>query len=47
MNQLVRELVKGLFEQEKSKVVALYGGGFKPPTKGHFGVVKQTLKEYP
>jgi hypothetical protein len=47
MNQLVRELVKGLFEQEKPKVVALYGGGFKPPTKGHFGVVKQTLKEYP
>lgn len=47
MNQLVRELVKGLFEQEKPKVVALYGGGFKPPTKGHFGVVEQTLKEYP
>jgi len=47
MNQLVKELVKGLFEQEKPKVIALYGGGFKPPTKGHFGVVKQTLKEYP
>ena len=47
MNQLVRELVKGLFEQEKPKVVALFGGGFKPPTKGHFGVVKQTLEEYP
>jgi phosphopantetheine adenylyltransferase len=28
-------------------VVALYGGGFKPPTKGHYEVVKQTLEKYP
>ena len=25
------------------KTVALYGGGFKPPTRGHFEVVKTAL----
>ncbi len=45
MNQLVRELIRPLLEQES--VTALYGGGFKPPTKGHFDVVKKTLESYP
>ncbi len=27
--------------------MAVYGGGFKPPTSGHFEVVKQALKENP
>jgi len=27
--------------------VGLYGGGFKPPTKGHFEVVQKILDEYP
>ena len=41
-------LIEGLLpEQEKKKVVAVYGGGFKPPTSGHFEVVKQALKENP
>ena len=45
---LINELIKGLLpEQEKKKVVAVYGGGFKPPTKGHFAVIKQALKENP
>jgi proteasome assembly chaperone (PAC2) family protein len=45
---LVNELIKGLLpEEEKKKVVAVYGGGFKPPTSGHFKVVKQALKENP
>ena len=43
---LVKELTKGLLEEEK-KVVAVYGGGFKPPTKGHFQVVKQAMQENP
>ena len=30
-----------------SKVIAAYGGGFKPPTSGHFEVVKQALEENP
>jgi len=45
---LVNELIKGLLpEQEKKKVVAVYGGGFKPPTKGHFAVVKKAIKDNP
>jgi len=46
MIQLVKEITKGLLEQSK-KTVAVYGGGFKPPTKGHFQVVKQALDENP
>ena len=30
-----------------SKVIAAYGGGFKPPTAGHFEVVKKTLENNP
>ena len=45
---LVQELIKDLLpEQEYKKTVAVYGGGFKPPTKGHFEVVKQAIKENP
>ena len=46
MNQLVKEITKGLLE-EQQKTVAVYGGGFKPPTKGHFEVVKQSIDENP
>jgi len=46
MNRLAKSLLVGLLEDE-SKVIALYGGGFKPPTKGHFEVVKKTLQEHP
>jgi hypothetical protein len=45
MNQLVKELIRPLLEQEG--VTALYGGGFKPPTKGHFDLVKKALDNYP
>ena len=45
---LTTELIKDLLpEDKKKKVVAVYGGGFKPPTKGHFTVVKQAIKENP
>jgi phosphopantetheine adenylyltransferase len=46
MNKLSKYLLMGLLEQE-SKIVALYGGGFKPPTKGHFEVIKKTLADHP
>lgn len=46
MIQLVKEITKSLLEQEQ-KTIAVYGGGFKPPTKGHFEVVKQALDENP
>ena len=45
---LVNELIKNLLpEQEKKKVVAVYEGGFKPPTKGHFEVVKTAIEKNP
>jgi phosphopantetheine adenylyltransferase len=46
MNKLAKSLLIGLLEEE-SRVIALYGGGFKPPTKGHFEVVERTLNEHP
>ena len=30
-----------------SRLIAAYGGGFKPPTKGHFEVVEKALNENP
>jgi hypothetical protein len=53
MNFLVRELIQPILEDfqiempQSNEVVALFGGGFKPPTKGHFDVVKQTLENHP
>ena len=45
---LVNELIKGLLpEEEKKQTTAVYAGGFKPPTSGHFEVVKQALEENP
>ena len=29
------------------KIIAAYGGGFKPPTGGHFEIVKNALNEFP
>lgn len=31
------------FEQQQGETIALYPGGFKPPTKGHFEVMKDLL----
>jgi hypothetical protein len=45
VNQLTKYLIGELLEDRQ--VIGLFGGGFKPPTKGHFGVVEQALKEYP
>ena len=45
MNELTKFLIKELLDE--SKTVALYGGGFKPPTKGHFNVVELALNELP
>jgi hypothetical protein len=45
MNELTKFLIEELLDE--SKTVALYGGGFKPPTKGHFTVVELVLNELP
>ena len=48
MNSLVKELIKNLLpEEEKKQITALYAGGFKPPTAGHFNVVEEALKQNP
>ena len=43
---LAQELIKPILEADK-RTVAVYGGGFKPPTKGHFEVVAQAIKKNP
>jgi hypothetical protein len=48
MNLLVKEIIKNLLpEEEKKQTTALYAGGFKPPTSGHFEVVETALKQNP
>ena len=44
MNLLVKELIKPLLE-ESQKIIGVFGGGFKPPTKGHFDAVKKALED--
>jgi hypothetical protein len=45
---LTNELIKGLLpEEEKKQTTAVYAGGFKPPTSGHFKVVQEALKKNP
>ena len=47
MNELTKHLVDGILNEDKQEVIALYAGGFKPPTAGHFAVVEEALKQYP
>ena len=47
MNQLTKHLVDGILNEDKQEIVALYAGGFKPPTAGHFQVVEEALDNYP
>jgi hypothetical protein len=44
MNQLTKHLISELLDNKQ--VVAIFGGGFKPPTKGHFAVVEKALEEF-
>ena len=47
MNELTKFLVEGILNEETEKAVALFGGGFKPPTMGHLDVVNQGIKQNP
>ena len=47
MNQLTKFLVDGILNEGNGKIIAAYGGGFKPPTAGHFDVVKTALDQNP
>ncbi len=45
---LTSYLIEGLLpEEEKKQTTAVYAGGFKPPTSGHFEVIQQALKKNP
>ena len=47
MGELSESLIQKILKESKDKVVALFGGGFKPPTKGHLDVVNQGIKTNP
>jgi len=44
MNQLTKYLISEILDGQK--VTAVFGGGFKPPTKGHFDIVKKALDDH-
>jgi hypothetical protein len=44
---LTSYLIEGLLPEEEKRQIAVYGGGFKPPTAGHFEVVKTALEKNP
>jgi len=44
MNSLVKLLIQPLLEAEGQKGIALFPGGFKPPTVGHFVLVNEIAK---
>jgi len=43
----MNSLTKYLIEQVKGKTTAVYGGGFKVPTRGHFEVAQIALEQNP
>jgi len=47
MDSLTKVLLEDLLEVENKKVTAIYGGGFKPPTKGHYNVVEKAAEQNP
>jgi hypothetical protein len=50
MNSLVKSLILPFLTEVDSlgegSTVGLFGGGFQPPTKGHFEVVKKAIEKY-
>jgi len=51
MKSLVKSLITPFLSEtnipESNKIVGVFGGGFQPPTRGHFEVVKKALEMYP
>ena len=47
MNELTQFLVDSILNEGKKEIIGIYGGGFKPPIKGHYGVVEAALEDYP
>ena len=40
MNQLTEFLVNSILAEGDNEIIGIYGGGFKPPIKGHVAVVE-------
>ena len=47
MNELTKFLVDGILNEDQKQTIALFGGGFKPPTKGHLDVIINGLRQNP
>jgi len=51
MRSLIKSLITPFLSEadipESNKVVGVFGGGFQPPTRGHFEVVRKALEMYP
>ena len=47
MSGLSDFLVESILSESVEQVTALFGGGFKPPTKGHLDVILNGLKQNP
>ena len=47
MNQLTEFLVNSILEEDNKEIIGIYGGGFKPPIKGHLDVLQGALDQYP
>jgi len=47
MNPLTKILLEDILEADNKKITAIYGGGFKPPTKGHFNVIEKAAEQNP
>jgi len=47
MGELSEFLIEQILKESVEQVTALFGGGFKPPTKGHLEVVLKGLQQNP
>jgi len=51
MRSLVNSLITPFLSEadipESNKAIGVFGGGFQPPTRGHFEVVRKALEMYP
>jgi hypothetical protein len=47
MDQLTEFLVNSILAEEKNEIVGIFGGGFKPPIKGHVAIVEKALQDFP
>ena len=47
MNQLTEFLVNSILEEDKKEIIGIFGGGFKPPIKGHVAIVQKALQDFP